>query len=132
MESEQQALKPFIKAMISKMELRRDRYKPFGWRDPEYKTLRDLSEHLESEVMEWQDTETVEDEMAELVDVANSAFMLHDRLRLEVNMSTQKDIIDALDKKYCPCHCHSDETGVTFNKLTHRCCGNEMFKKIML
>ena len=82
-ETELQAINRFVKVMHSKMVERRARYKPFGWRDSEYRTIPDLSKHLQDEIIEWRKSETIDEEMAELVDIANTAFMLWDRLRLE-------------------------------------------------
>ena len=36
----------------------------------------------------------------------------------------RKAVIEDL-QKVCICHCHNEEVGVTFNKLTHRCCSKE-------
>lgn len=83
-ETEQQAIQRFAEKMLAKMEERRKRYKPFGWRDPEYKSVLDLISHLRQEILEWDNAETIEEKMAELVDVANTAFMLHDRYRLHI------------------------------------------------
>jgi len=82
-ETEAQAIQRFSKAMHAKMVERRARYKPFGWRDLNYKTVDDLRRHLREEMKEFEMSGDVEDEMSELVDVANCAFMLHDRLRLD-------------------------------------------------
>lgn len=73
----------FATEMLDKLYERQGRYRKMGWLDSEYKTLDDLDNHLLDEVREWREAETTEDKMAELVDVANSAFMIYDRLRLE-------------------------------------------------
>jgi len=96
-ETEQEAVARFVKLMLAKIDIRRQKYKPFGWRDPSYKTLRELSEHLESEVGEWGDAENWEDEMEELIDVANTAFMLWDRLRLDQNKTSRERFDEGYD-----------------------------------
>ena len=81
-ETEKQAIQRFAEVMNVKMSERRARYKPFGWRDPKYKSLQDLTTHLDEEIEEYQQADEIEDVMSELVDVANTTFMLWDRLRL--------------------------------------------------
>ena len=76
--TEEQAIQRFADTMIIKMLERRARYKKFGWRDPEYKSVDDLRNHLWDEMLEW---EAEQDDLSELVDIANSAFMLWDRLQ---------------------------------------------------
>ena len=86
--SESQAIQKFADAMVKKMLLRRGRYKEFGWRDPEYKSMQDLLDHLDDEMEEFNFAGEGEDAMKELVDVANSAFMLWDR----IHEDNQKDV----------------------------------------
>jgi len=83
-ETEQQAVDRFVKAMLAKMELRKKKYKPFGWRDPEYRTILQLEDHLISEYDEWIGSKVgSENEAEELVDIAVTSFMLWDRRRLK-------------------------------------------------
>ena len=79
------AILRFSWQMYKKMALRRGRYKRFGWRDPEYKTIVKLEQHLIDEVAEWNCSQTLENDQSELIDVANSAFMLWDRNRIDNN-----------------------------------------------
>ena len=80
-ETEKQAIDRFSKAMFAKMKVRRKKYKPFGWRDPEYRSMQDLLDHLDDEMEEFNFADESEDAMGELVDIANCAFMLWDRHR---------------------------------------------------
>ena len=77
-ETEKEALDRFAEAMYAKISKSRKNYKPFGWRDPVYKTIKELQRHLFSEVGEWG---VNRNDLDELVDIANSAMMLWDRLK---------------------------------------------------
>ena len=79
--TEQEVIQRFADAMVAKMLKRKKRYKEFGWRDPEYKSLEDLKNHLRCEMKEWEDKQ---DDLDELIDIANSAFMLWDRINEEL------------------------------------------------
>ena len=77
-------LKEFTDLMLSKFELRAKRYKPFGWRDPEYKSLEDLNKHLHSETEEYLiefHKKDFEKAREELIDIANTSLMIWDRLK---------------------------------------------------
>ena len=78
--TEKQAIQKFADAMTKKMLKRRKRYKEFGWRDPKYKSITDLKIHLRQEIQEW---EWAQEDLDELVDIANSCFMLWDRLKIK-------------------------------------------------
>lgn len=84
MSQEKDAVNIFAKAMVAKLNLRKGRYKEFGWRDPDYKSIEDLHNHLIEEVEEFNNS-VMENQVdcKELVDIANSAFMLWDRLKRE-------------------------------------------------
>jgi hypothetical protein len=75
---EKGAVYDFADVMADKLTKRKKKYKEFGWRDPEYKTVRELESHLFQEYVEYLNSER---DTEELVDVANLAFMLWDRLR---------------------------------------------------
>ena len=77
-QTEKEAMQIFAEAMVVKLIIRRGKYKEFGWRDPEYKTIGDLERHLDAEIQEHKDEP---DDLSELVDIANSAFMIWDRKR---------------------------------------------------
>ena len=84
-DTEQKMIELFAKEMISKMSARRKRYKAFGWRDPEYKSVADLMLHLHQEVLEFHTAGSPKEKMEELVDIANIAFMLYDRIQIDNN-----------------------------------------------
>ena len=52
METEYEAVQRFTGAMVEKLGVRRVKYKPFGWRDPKYKTVDGLMTHLDMEIEE--------------------------------------------------------------------------------
>ena len=79
-ETEQIALNRFAKEMSLKLLKRKKRYKEFGWRDPEYKSLQDLKTNLIDEVFELVFAKTDSEIKKELIDVSNSAFIWFDRL----------------------------------------------------
>ena len=87
-ETEAEAVSRFAELMVAKLLKRKKKYREFGWRDPNYKSVASLYRHLMNEIEEWKRAETTEEEMSELIDVANTAFMLHDRLRLEQTKDT--------------------------------------------
>ena len=75
-QTEKEAVQIFAEAMVAKLNIRRSKYKRFGWRDPEYKSMEELEQHLLQELKEHIEAP---DDLSELVDIANSAFMLWDR-----------------------------------------------------
>lgn len=79
-ETEKQAVERFANAMYEKLVFRRGRYKNFGWRDPKYRTIGELQEHLLSEVEE---AMAAPEDISELVDISNCAFMIYDRITNE-------------------------------------------------
>jgi len=79
-ETEKQAVERFAEAMIAKLSKRKTRYKEFGWRDPEFRTIGELQKHLLDEVEE---AMAAPEDISELVDVACLAFMLYDRITNE-------------------------------------------------
>ena len=82
-ETEAQAVALFAEKMVAKLLKRKKKYREFGWRDPNYKSVASLYRHLMNEIEEWKRAETTEEEMSELIDIANTAFMLYDRLSLD-------------------------------------------------
>lgn len=84
-ETEEEIVKEFGKAMLAKIIKRRARYKEKGWRDPDYKTVIKLREHLDVEIEEWHQA-FGDEELDELVDVANSAMMIWDRIKNDRNI----------------------------------------------
>ena len=65
-ETEENAVARFSEAMVAKLLKRRGRYKKFGWRDPNYKTLHDLSQHLMGEVTEFNLAQNDEEKKKEI------------------------------------------------------------------
>lgn len=82
MSSEEEIILEFGSEMLKKMIQRRKRYKPLGWRDPEYKTMNDLWNHLEEEYKEIQEAVDNKQIQEELIDLAICALMLWDRIEL--------------------------------------------------
>lgn len=76
---EKEIVNQFAEEMFKKIVKRRKKYKPLGWRDPKYKSIKDLEIHLESEIEEYKIATNFKDSQEELIDIAVCCLMLWDR-----------------------------------------------------
>lgn len=81
---EKEIIEQFSKKMMEKIEIRRDRYVPMGWRTLDLKRLIQLAYGELAELGEAMHSGDIEHIASEAVDVANYACFIHELAKQEV------------------------------------------------